>query len=172
MLKPSEFRDLVSGRRRGLAAAVSRSVLRGAEVPYTLAVNWRNRRYDEGTAAIHRAGVPVVSVGNLSLGGTGKTPMVRWIARWFRRKSIRVVVISRGYKADRPGTSDEALELRQKLPDVPHLENPDRVAAAWVAVEELDAQREQDYWLRQQQEVQEIDKLILQYRNLHGYGGA
>ncbi len=130
----------MSGRRRGFTAVVLRSVLRAAEVPYTLAVTWRNRRYDRGTAEIHRAGVPVVSVGNLSLGGTGKTPMVRWIARWFRRQGIRVAVVSRGYKAEQGGASDEGLELRQQLPDVPHLENPDRVAAARVAVEQLDMQ--------------------------------
>lgn len=97
--------------------------LRAAEVPYTAAVAWRNRRYDRGDAPIRRAGVPVVSVGNLTLGGTGKTPMVQWIAQWFRRQDVRVAIISRGYKAQQQGASDEGLELRQKLPDVPHLDN-------------------------------------------------
>jgi tetraacyldisaccharide 4'-kinase len=123
-----------------VAAALVRSLLRVAEVPYTAAVRWRNRRYDRGRAGEQRAGVPVVSVGNLTLGGTGKTPMVQWIARWFREKGVRVAVLSRGYKAGEEGSNDEALELEQKLPDVPHLENPDRVAAARVAVEELDMQ--------------------------------
>ncbi|MBN1590079.1 MAG: tetraacyldisaccharide 4'-kinase [Pirellulales bacterium] len=139
MLKPSEFRDLVSGRRRGFGAGVLRTVLRAAEVPYTLAVTWRNRRFDRGRAGARHPGVPVVSVGNLTLGGTGKTPMVQWIARWFRAANVRVAIISRGYRAGADGTNDEALELRQRLPDVPHLENPDRVAAARVAVDELDA---------------------------------
>ncbi|MBN2218220.1 MAG: tetraacyldisaccharide 4'-kinase [Pirellulales bacterium] len=134
MFKPSEFRDLVSGRRRGLWAAVLRGVLRAAEAPYTLAVARRNRRYDQGASAVHRAGVPVVSVGNLTLGGTGKTPLVHWIAGWFHDRGIRAAVISRGYRAGAQGTNDEALELRQRLPDVPHIENPDRVAAAREAV--------------------------------------
>jgi tetraacyldisaccharide 4'-kinase len=84
--------------------------------------------------------VPVVSVGNLTLGGTGKTPMVEWVARWFRRRDVRVTVISRGYGAEAGAVNDEALELEQNLPDVPHLQNPDRVEAAELAVEELHCQ--------------------------------
>ncbi len=140
MLSPSEFRELVSGRRRGVAAAALRLGLRLAEVPYTWAVRWRNHRYDTGAAPAHRVGVPVVSVGNLTLGGTGKTPMVEWLARWFRQRDVRVAVISRGYAAQAGAENDEALELKQKLPDVPHLQDPDRVAAAKVAIEELRCQ--------------------------------
>ena len=140
MLSPSRFRDLVSGRRRGVTAAVLRLVLRLAEAPYTWAVRWRNWRYDSGAAAVHRVDVPVVSVGNLTLGGTGKTPMVEWLARWFRQREVRVTVISRGYGARSGTQNDEALELQQKLPDVPHLQNPDRVAAAKAAVGRFDSQ--------------------------------
>ncbi|MBN1910612.1 MAG: tetraacyldisaccharide 4'-kinase [Pirellulales bacterium] len=140
MFSPSEFRDLVSGQRRGLRASLLRMGLGLAEFPYAAAVRWRNRRYDSGVAAVERVDVPVVSVGNLTLGGTGKTPMVRWIAGWFRQRGLRVAVLSRGYGADDGGANDEALELEQRLPDVPHLENPDRVAAAQVAIDELDMQ--------------------------------
>ena len=74
-------------------------------------------------------------MGNLSLGGTGKTPMVQWLARWFRERGVRVAVISRGYGAKHGGgANDEALELERKLPGVDHLENPDRVAAVQQAV--------------------------------------
>jgi len=82
----------------------------------------------------------VVSVGNLTLGGTGKTPMVEWLCRWFRARCIRVTIVSRGYKAGDGATNDEALELEQKLPEVPHVQNPDRVAAAHLAIEEFEAQ--------------------------------
>ncbi len=140
LFSPSGFRDLVSGRRRGLRAALWRIGLRAAEVPYTLAVSWRNGRYDTHPALVHRLPIPVLSVGNLTLGGTGKTPMVRWIAQWFAGRGVRVVVISRGYGAARGAQNDEALELHQNLPDVPHLENPDRVRAAQSAVEEFGSQ--------------------------------
>jgi len=114
--------------------------LRLAEVPYTWVVRWRNRRYDIGRAEICRVEVPVVSVGNLTLGGTGKTPMVEWLARWFRQRGVRVAIISRGYGAEAGARNDEALELQQRLPDVPHVQDPDRVAAARTAIEEFDSQ--------------------------------
>lgn len=140
MLTPSEFRNLVSGRRQGIRAAALRLGLRLAEFPYTWAVDWRNRRYDTGAREIHRIPVPVVGVGNLTLGGTGKTPMVEWIARWLRRRGVRVTVVSRGYGAEAGARNDEAAELEQRLPDVPHVQNPDRVAGALMAVEEFDCQ--------------------------------
>ena len=134
---PSEFRNLVSGRQRGPWASALRCGLRVAEAPYTWAVRWRNHRYDTGAAPIHRVGVPVVSVGNLTLGGTGKTPMVEWIARWFADRGVAVGLVSRGYGTRSGCLNDEALELQWNLPGVPHLQNPDRVAAARTAIDEF-----------------------------------
>jgi tetraacyldisaccharide 4'-kinase len=140
VLSPTEFRELVSGRRKGPKAVALRAVLRIAEGPYALAMRYRNRRYTRGKATIHTAGVPVISVGNLTLGGTGKTPLVEWIAHKLREPQIRVAIISRGYGGEAGGYNDEALELELALPDVPHVQNPDRVAAAQVAVDELEMQ--------------------------------
>jgi tetraacyldisaccharide 4'-kinase len=136
----SEFRDLVSGRRRGVGAIALRGVLRLAEFFYTAAVGWRNGRYDRGAAAAHRVGVPVVSVGNLTLGGTGKTPLVEWLGEWFHTRGVRVAVVSRGYGAAAGQENDEARELRRLLPDVPHVQNADRVAAAQEAIRAFAAQ--------------------------------
>src|SRR5262249_6499892 len=99
----------------------------------------RNRGYDRGWLAVHRAGVPVVSVGNLTVGGTGKTPMVEWVARWFRRHEKQVVILSRGYRQVH-GLNDEGRVLEENLPDVPHLQDRDRVRSARIAVEELEAE--------------------------------
>lgn len=140
LLNASDFRAVVSGERRGLTAALCRAALGAAEFPYAAAVRWRNRRFDRGQKPIERVSVPVVSVGNLTLGGTGKTPMVEWLARWFRARDVRVTIISRGYGAEAGGRNDEALELEQRLPDVPHVQNPDRVAAARMAIEEFECQ--------------------------------
>lgn len=111
-----------------------------AEIPYGLAVWCRNRAYDAGRLRSHSCGVPVVSVGNLTLGGTGKTPMVQWIARWFRDRGVRVAVISRGYGGRQSQGNDEAMELAHRLPDVPHLQDPDRLTAARRAVLEWGCQ--------------------------------
>lgn len=140
LLDVSEFLEIISGRRRTLRAGLCRALFRVAEVPYSLAIHVRNRRYDRGKSQIHRVGVPVISVGNLTTGGTGKTPMVEWLARWFVDRDIRVSLISRGYGAEKGSVNDEALELEQRLPDVPHLQSPNRVEAATTAVEELDCE--------------------------------
>jgi tetraacyldisaccharide 4'-kinase len=140
VISPSAFRDVASGRRRGVTAGLLRAGLYAASFPYRWVVRTRNRRYDRGAAEIHRAAVPVISVGNLTVGGTGKTPMVEWIARHLRGQGVRVAILSRGYGAEQGGLNDEALELELALPDVPHLQNPDRVASSAIAIEELATQ--------------------------------
>ncbi len=137
MLGPTEFRELVSGQRRGLTAAALRGLLRVAETPYSLAVQYRNRRYDRGRAEIHNVGVPVISVGNLTLGGTGKTPVVKWLTRRLQDLGASVVLLSRGYGAATGEQNDEARELAQALPNVPHLQNRDRVSAARQAISQF-----------------------------------
>lgn len=140
MLTASQFRDLVSGRKRGWRAAMTRVLLRLAETPYTAVVQSRNLAYDLGWSPTHQVDATVVSVGNLTMGGTGKTPMVQWLADWFLQNERRVTLVSRGYKAGEGSVNDEALELAQRLPHVPHLQNPDRVAAARRAIAEHEAE--------------------------------
>jgi len=110
-----------------------------AALPYRAVVAARNFGYDRRSGWANRAGVPVVSIGNLTLGGTGKTPMVEWVARRFRAGGIRVAILSRGYGGS-TGLNDEGRVLEENLPDVPHLQGADRVALARVAVEELQVQ--------------------------------
>ena len=133
------FLRLVRGESRGWPASLARVGLGGAAGLYRLGVSARNRAFDRGWKATHRAGVPVVSVGNLTLGGTGKTPMVEWIGRWYRARGVRVAILSRGY-GDTSGMNDEGRVLEENLPDVPHLQSPDRVALARTAVEELESE--------------------------------
>ncbi|MBN9522677.1 tetraacyldisaccharide 4'-kinase [bacterium] len=120
-------------------AAAARAGLWAASWPYRAGVWWRNRSYDRGRRPVHRAGVPVVSVGNLTLGGTGKTPCVEYVAGFYRDRGLRAAIVSRGYGAG-AGPNDEALVLEENVPDVPHLQDADRVAAARRAVEELESE--------------------------------
>ena len=134
----AKFLRLVRGETQGIAAALARTGLGVVAVPYRLIVGTRNRAFDRGWKATHRVGVPVVSVGNLTLGGTGKTPAVEWVARWFREHDRRVAILSRGYgDAGQTGLNDEGRVLEENLPDVPHLQGKDRVGLARLAVEEL-----------------------------------
>jgi tetraacyldisaccharide 4'-kinase len=133
------YRALVRGEQRGPWPALQRGGLWLASVPYGWVVRLRNRLYDRGWKRIHRATVPVVSVGNLTLGGTGKTPCVEYVARFYRELDLRVAILSRGYGTT-TGSSDEALLLEENLPDVPHLQGPNRAALAAIAEEELESE--------------------------------
>ena len=125
------------GERRGPAAAAARAALWWARLPYAAGVWVRNRRYDAGRGVV-RVPVPVVCVGNLSVGGTGKTPCVEWVAGHFRNAGKQVAILSRGY-GTAAGRNDEAMVLEENLPDVPHLQGRDRVALAMTAIEELES---------------------------------
>lgn len=87
----------------------------------------RNAAFDAGLFATQRLAVPVVSVGNLSVGGTGKTPMVVWVARELIARGRKPGVLSRGYRAQGE-QNDEGRLLERLLPGVPQVQNPDRVA--------------------------------------------
>ena len=80
------FYDIISGKRQTWGARLARTALSAAEIPYRWGVQRRNWRFDAGRTKIHRVAAPVISVGNLSLGGTGKTPMVVWLARQLRAR--------------------------------------------------------------------------------------
>ena len=132
--------ELMSGRSSSLSSIMMRAGLWCLSQPYTAIMWCRNYAYDRGWKSIRNASVPVVSVGNLTAGGTGKTPTVAMLARWFRDRNIRVGILSRGFGAGADGRNDEAKELEVLLPDVPHLQKPDRLSSALIATEELGMQ--------------------------------
>jgi tetraacyldisaccharide 4'-kinase len=90
------FREVVWARRgvRGWAAWLA---LQPASALFGTGVALRNLGYRIGVLRAHRAGIPVVSVGNLSVGGTGKTPMTLWLARQLAATDLQVAILLRGY---------------------------------------------------------------------------
>ena len=117
---------------------------------YAAAVGLRNRFYDQPARA-HAVGAPVISVGNLTVGGTGKTPMVAWLARELERRGRRPAVISRGYggkagrgpllvsdgggpRVDASVAGDEPTELATAHPGLIVVVGSDRVAGARAAI--------------------------------------
>ena len=148
MLTRIQLLEIISGKRRGILAALTRLGLGCITPVYGLVINGRNRKFDRAIQendqnVVKRAGIPVISVGNLTTGGTGKTPLVIWIAKWLREQNLRAVLISRGYTSgsnENQGRNDEAIEMEHRLPDVPHLQDADRFRMASIAVEELESQ--------------------------------
>jgi len=101
-----------------------------------------------------RLSVPVFSVGNLTLGGTGKTPMVRYVTRLSLDRGLRPAIVSRGYGGKAAGkvnivsdgakmllspdmAGDEPFMLAEALPGVPVLTGPERVRVARHAIREF-----------------------------------
>jgi tetraacyldisaccharide 4'-kinase len=133
------YHALIRGDRAGVMPSLQRAGLWTLSLGYRLGAAVRNRAFDRGWKTVHKAPVPVVSVGNLTTGGTGKTPCVEYVARFFRQLELQVALLSRGYGSE-AGRNDEALVLEENLPDVPHLQGPDRARLAQTAVEELESE--------------------------------
>ncbi|MDR2762202.1 MAG: tetraacyldisaccharide 4'-kinase [Planctomycetaceae bacterium] len=149
------FRQLVSGEKRGIGVSFLRIFLFGVSIIYWIVTSIRNFLYDFRILKIHKVDIPVISVGNITLGGTGKSPMVAWLCEYFISQGLRPAIISRGYRRQNANNSinaddelivneingfnriananDEYLELAFRLPDVYHFQNKDRV----VAIREL-----------------------------------
>lgn len=118
---------LLSGETRGVAPTLLRGLLRLAEPFYATAMRLRNSCYDRAILRSHALPASVVSVGNITAGGTGKTPVVRWLAAALAARGHRPGILMRGYKGT-DGTSDEQTLLAEALPAIPVRARPDRVA--------------------------------------------
>lgn len=99
------------------------------EAAYSAAIGRRNARFDSGVG-VNRFAIPIISVGNLSVGGTGKTPMVSLIVRWLLEAGHRPAIVMRGYKSRAGAMSDEQAEYIERFGDaVPVAAHPDRTAS-------------------------------------------
>jgi len=119
---------IVSGEKRGPAAAAARCFLAHQALLYRVALAIRNLLCRLPGRVKHAPG-PVISVGNLTVGGTGKTPMVAYLARLALEMGKRPLIVSRGYGSRSGRPNEEALELERLCPGVPHVQNPDRLEA-------------------------------------------
>lgn len=120
---------VLRGTAHGAAPTLLRTLLAPFGWVYGLLTRVRRWAFRAGLARTHRMDVPVISVGNLTVGGTGKTPMVEWLVRWLAENGRRPAVLSRGYGARTRGKNDEAMLLERHLPRVPHYVRADRVRA-------------------------------------------
>lgn len=125
-------------------------------LPYGAAVRTRNRLFDLGALRQENVGCPVVSVGNLTVGGTGKTPMTILVAGMLRDRGMRPAVLSRGYGgrsaadvlvvsdgrqtlAGPDEAGDEPVLIARRLPGVPVLAGAKRTVTGRYARENFGA---------------------------------
>lgn len=104
------FLEIALDRRKGLAAFFLRPLLYLLSLIYGLLVKGVYWVYKRGMLPGYRPKVKVISVGNITLGGTGKTPLVELLAAALLRKGKRVVVLSRGYSLDEPRMLENKIE--------------------------------------------------------------
>ena len=107
----------------GALAGFARAILTPVELAYAGAVAVRGALYDTGMLRAHTTAVPVLAVGNLSVGGTGKTPVSAWLAAQLAERGASPAVVLRGFGGDEP------LVHAALNPTVPVVTGADRVEA-------------------------------------------
>lgn len=125
-----KYFEVISGADREWSADLLRFALSACAVPYAVALELRNRAYDYGLLQVRSATLPVLSIGNLTTGGTGKTPTVAWLVHHLREIGTQPAIVSRGYRSLDGEQNDEKRLLDELCPGVPHLQNPRRIVAA------------------------------------------
>jgi tetraacyldisaccharide 4'-kinase len=105
-------------------------LLRVPALAFSALARARRSLYDRRLLPIARVSVPVVSIGNLTTGGTGKTPMCALVVRALIARGFRPGILSRGYGAAPGAANDEARLLAYLLPTTPHVQGADRVGGA------------------------------------------
>ncbi|MFQ6036599.1 MAG: tetraacyldisaccharide 4'-kinase [Sedimentisphaerales bacterium] len=157
-LKQEIYRKLISGQSGSLGLVLLRFLLQVAAIGYSTTVRLRNFLYSKGWLTAHRANAIVISVGNITVGGTGKTPLVIWLCNLLRQKNTLCAILTRGYKTRRAScvmrrakntrdtqydirdTIDEPAILAKSCPETQVIVNPDRVAGAAEAVQKFGAE--------------------------------
>lgn len=139
------YRQIIQGRKNGLIPFFLRLCLFMISLIYSLIMRIRNFLYEKKIFSDRTVQVPVISVGNITLGGTGKTPLVAWLIRFYLSRGENPALISRGYRAHEiskaekvhskpsefsPCMNDEARELALRFPGMIHYTGGDRVVVA------------------------------------------
>ena len=143
---------IITGRRTGIVPSLLIGLLTPLSYIYAVAIKARGWLYDCGLLKQKRLPCGVISVGNIVAGGTGKTPVVIWIARYLQNEGFQVGVLLRGYgREDRHSTlvvsdgkriltpliesGDEASMIARKLPGVPVVIGKDRYTAGFEVIQ-------------------------------------
>jgi tetraacyldisaccharide 4'-kinase len=164
------FESLVSGERRGIGASAARGGLRVLGFLYGRVMAVRNAYYDTWAMPAW-LDVPVVSVGNLTVGGTGKTPMTIWLCERLLERGRKPAVLSRGYKASAEGVADELLLVSRRVPQAVAIAHADRLRAGRMAIEQYQVKAAiLDDGFQHRRLGRDLDILLIDATRPFGYG--
>lgn len=153
-MKKEFYLSILSGQQRGALFTLIRLALSALTFPYMVVLAVRNALYTYGIIKSHRLPVYTISIGNITTGGTGKTPFVVLVAKYLKGKTRKVAILSRGYggrktslinndklfEEHRHGPNeiinDEYLMLKECLNDVQILLGSDRVQNGRKAIKD------------------------------------
>jgi tetraacyldisaccharide 4'-kinase len=128
----SRFKKIMDGSDRSPSAGMVRAAASCAEPVYSTVMRLRNALYDSGVLASRALRRPTISVGNITTGGTGKTPVVHWLSKRLWASGRHPIILMRGYKTTSHGFSDEQVLLQSA--DIPVVADPDRRRGAATAL--------------------------------------
>jgi tetraacyldisaccharide 4'-kinase len=188
-LNQHDFRQLVSGRSTGFKSQAIRFALRVTAQGYKAIVILRNFLYSKEWLRTYRVNAIVISVGNITTGGTGKTPFVIWLYKFLQQNRIQCAILTRGYKTRRAScvmrraknerdtqhtmrsTIDEPAILAETCPQANVIVNPDRVAGANEAVNKFDAKiLIMDDGFQHRRLARDLDIITIDATQPFGYG--
>ena len=177
------YRKLVSGESGRPGAVLLRFILGIAALVYQVIIGLRNLLYSKGWLKVHCANAAVISVGNITTGGTGKTPLVIRLCKQvisdskFQISNSQCAILTRGYKAakDLRGESrdygNEPAVLAESCPGVQVVVNPDRIAGAAEAISRFGAKvLIMDDGFQHRRLVRELDIVTIDSTVPFGYG--
>jgi tetraacyldisaccharide 4'-kinase len=156
-LNQESYHKLILGEGGSLRSILLRLPLWAASQIYSIVIRLRNFLYSKGWLRIGRVNATVISVGNITVGGTGKTPLVIWLCNQVTKNSklktqnYGCAILTRGYRATKNSKpcpersrriktqnySDEPAILSEHCPQAKVIVNPDRVAGAVEAVSQF-----------------------------------
>ncbi|MBN2593955.1 MAG: tetraacyldisaccharide 4'-kinase [Sedimentisphaerales bacterium] len=132
---------LISGQSSSISASILRFLLGIAAIGYSFVVRLRDFLYSKRLLKMHNVDASILCVGNITTGGTGKTPLVAWLCNLISQ-NYKCAILTRGYKAksqESKDFKDEIAILAESCPGAEVIVNPDRVAGAAEAIDKYTA---------------------------------
>jgi len=187
-MNQANIKKLLSGQSSGLAATILRFFLYAASGVYSIVIWLRNFLYLAGWLKAHQVDAVVISIGNITTGGTGKTPLVVWLCKQiisdskFQISNSQCAILTRGYKSraqehksiraqEAENYKDEPAILTESCPEVKVIVNPNRVAGADEAVNKFNAKvLIMDDGFQHRRLVRDLDIVTIDATRPFGYG--